>query len=408
MVVIKPTARFRWWTSEAQLVPQELLTHHIKKQKHSVRAPCPTATLASAAGISDVSAVVAASNAVDAADTEALEALEGVVESRFEFAQIASREEAQKEEDDRRETGRTTLRAAAAKHAAAHDDAVALGVQGRAGLVKALSSYEGKMAEARLAEVGGASAFIDAADATLAVADAVQVALGAERQHKEACDRIRQAELARLEPPLAALATLEIRAADAGVAEEPTVVGAIAHVRAALESVRRNIERAEDASAAPLAAAIMSALSMAVAAERAFAEAKQRKDALDRLVVMGLNGSSRITFGLEAAAAAHELNALDARLTEDPEAGVALLTICDAPATAAAAAVTAGSTANTDPSGARHLVEALGARLTALDAATTSAQRAKEAADRQRAAAKATLDGALLRCAKATLDGALL
>ncbi|KAG5189663.1 P-loop containing nucleoside triphosphate hydrolase protein [Tribonema minus] len=299
-------------------------------------------TLASAAGISDVAAVVAASNAVDAADTEALEALEGVVESRFEFAvgaametaerlaQIASREKAQKEEDDRRETGRTTLRAAAAKHAAAYDDAVALGVQGRAGLVKALSSYEGKMAEARLAEVGGASAFIAAADATLAAADTVQVALGAERQHKEACDRIRQGELARLEPPLAALAALEIRAADAGVAEEPTVVGAIADARAALESVRRNIERAEDASAAPLAAAIMSALSMAVATERAFSEAKQRKDALDR----------------EAAAAAHELNALDARLTElrasaaeDPEAGVALLTICDAPATAAAAAV---------------------------------------------------------------------
>jgi hypothetical protein len=60
-------------------------------------------------------------------------------------------------------------------------------------------------------QVGEAAAFIAAAHAALAACVETEAALGRERQRKEGCDRIRSAELARLEPPTAALAALELR-----------------------------------------------------------------------------------------------------------------------------------------------------------------------------------------------------
>ena len=73
---------------------------------------------------------------------------------------------------------------------------------------------------------------------------------------------------------------------------------AISDARAALAAVRKALESADDAST--LAQDVVAALSSAVAAERTFAEAKQRKDALDR----------------EGAAAGRDLAALEARLAE--------------------------------------------------------------------------------------------
>jgi hypothetical protein len=43
--------------------------------------------------------------------------------------QVAARERGQREEEDRREKGRETLRAAAERHAAAFEAAIAIGVQ---------------------------------------------------------------------------------------------------------------------------------------------------------------------------------------------------------------------------------------------------------------------------------------
>jgi hypothetical protein len=62
-----------------------------------------------------------------------------------------------------------------------------------------------------ISQVGEAAAFIAAAHAALAACVETEATLGRERQRKEGCDRIRSAELARLEPPTAALAALELR-----------------------------------------------------------------------------------------------------------------------------------------------------------------------------------------------------
>jgi hypothetical protein len=60
------------------------------------------------------------------------------------------------------------------------------------------------------------------------------------------------------------------------------VVHAVSDARAALAAVRRALEQSDEPS--QLAHDVLAALSLAVAAERAFAEAKQKKDSLDRSV----------------------------------------------------------------------------------------------------------------------------
>jgi hypothetical protein len=74
------------------------------------------------------------------------------------------------------------------------------------------------------------------------------------------------------------------RATEAGVGEESSVVHAVSDARAALATVRRALEQSDEPS--QLAHDVLAALSLAVAAERAFAEAKQKKDSLDRSAVV--------------------------------------------------------------------------------------------------------------------------
>ena len=76
-----------------------------------------------------------------------------VVVPAFCADQVVTREKAQREEENRRELGRATLQAAANRHIATAEAAIAVSVHERPDMVAALRGYESALSTARLAEV---------------------------------------------------------------------------------------------------------------------------------------------------------------------------------------------------------------------------------------------------------------
>lgn len=299
----------------------------LDKSKESIDA---SLALARAAGVHETTPLVAANQAAGAAigaadnalmthnETDFSLAVKAAEEAAVLLAQVAVREKQQREEEDRREQGRATLRGAANRHGVVFDEVISLGVQHRPPMAKVLQEYQALLDAAHLAEVGESGAFIEAADKVVAAVGETEAVLAQERARKEGFDRVRAAELARLEPPSAALTSVEMRAAEAGVIDEPAVRSAIGEARVAIVSAKQALEAAEDAST--LSNMVLGALSLGVAAERAFTEAKQRKDTLER----------------EASSASRELASLEQKLTQvrltvtgSSETGPAVLDMCE-------------------------------------------------------------------------------
>lgn len=152
---------------------------------------------------------------------------------------------------------------------------------------KALERYESVLSVAA-GSSSGADAFLEACNAAFAAAREVERAAARARRRVRAGEERRRRELARLDRPAAALVALdlsELTEARGEVASRAVAEGirdALSAISAAREEVVEGRTEQEEEEEAALSGRVDNAVQAAVAAERAFREARERVRRVER------------------------------------------------------------------------------------------------------------------------------